>query len=240
MNDNNEFYAPGWPGITPRLTSSSKTGVGTALTLHSRVWFTLSHGILNEIYFPRVDQACTRDQEFLVTDGKEFFSEEKRDCIHESSCEEHGIPLYRLTNTCVHQRYRIEKEILTDGARAVVLQKVRFQPLAGTLADYRLYSFSVRIWRISDTATRRGAGITKVALCSSRSVADSTWRSGARRRGARCPSDLWAFRTAGRIFRSITKCAGLTPEPRMERRSDRRDRSRRLQRRVRAGDRIRI
>ena len=49
MNDNSEFYAPGWPGIPPRLTSSSKTGVGTALTLHSRVWFTLSHGILNEV-----------------------------------------------------------------------------------------------------------------------------------------------------------------------------------------------
>jgi len=58
-NDRDLRYAPGWPGIEPRWTSSAKTGVGTALNLHSRVWFTLSHGILNEIYFPRVDQACT-------------------------------------------------------------------------------------------------------------------------------------------------------------------------------------
>ena len=60
-HDNELRYAPGWPGIEPRWTSSAKTGVGTALNLHGRVWFTLSHGILNEIYFPRVDQACTRD-----------------------------------------------------------------------------------------------------------------------------------------------------------------------------------
>src|SRR5260370_21380551 len=71
-------YAPGWPGIEPRWTSSAKTGVGTALNLHSRVWFTLSHGILDEIYFPRVDQACTRDFGLIVTDGRSFFSEEKR------------------------------------------------------------------------------------------------------------------------------------------------------------------
>ena len=50
-------YAPGWPGIPPRWTSSAKSGVGTALNLHSRVWFTTSHGILNEVYYPRVDQA---------------------------------------------------------------------------------------------------------------------------------------------------------------------------------------
>ncbi|MGA8312178.1 MAG: hypothetical protein WB755_19265, partial [Terriglobales bacterium] len=50
-----ERFAPGWPGISPRWTSSAKTGIGTALNLHSRVWFTLSHGILNEVYFPRVD-----------------------------------------------------------------------------------------------------------------------------------------------------------------------------------------
>jgi hypothetical protein len=49
--------APGWPGIPARWTSSAKSGVGTALGTGSRVWFTLSHGILNEIYYPRVDSA---------------------------------------------------------------------------------------------------------------------------------------------------------------------------------------
>ena len=73
-----ENPAPGWPGSPPRWTSSAKSGVGTALQHRSNVWFTLSHGILNEIYYPRIDQACTRDFGLIVTDGKSFFSEEKR------------------------------------------------------------------------------------------------------------------------------------------------------------------
>ena len=133
-------YAPGWPGIEPRWTSSAKTGIGTALNAHSRVWFTISHGILDEIYFPRVDQACTRDFGLIVTDGRAFFSEEKRHCAFQNVPVEPGIPAYELTNTCHSGRYRIEKEILTDPWRNVVLQKVRFVPLLGSLRDYRLYA----------------------------------------------------------------------------------------------------
>jgi len=133
-------YARGWPGIEPRWTSSAKTGIGTALNLHSKVWFTLSHGILNEIYFPRVDQACTRDFGLIVTDGRQFFSEEKRHCTFQNLPISPGVPAYELTNTCMTGRYRIEKEVLTDPWRNVVLQKIRFVPLHGKLGDYRLYA----------------------------------------------------------------------------------------------------
>jgi glucoamylase len=140
MTDSRIRYAPGWPGIPPRWTSSAKTGVGTALARHSKVWFTISHGILNEVYFPRVDQACTRDFEFLVTNGQDFFSEEKRHCTFENRPLEIGVPAYELANTDISGRYRIHKEILTDPYRNVVLQKVRFEPLKGELVDYRLYA----------------------------------------------------------------------------------------------------
>src|ERR1700691_6251925 len=72
-------FAPGWPGIPARWTSSAKTAVGTALSNKSNVWFTMSHGIFNEIYYPAIDKACIRDMGFIVTDGRDFFSEEKRD-----------------------------------------------------------------------------------------------------------------------------------------------------------------
>ncbi len=133
-------YAPGWPGIPPRWTSSAKAGVGTALNQHSKVWFTLSHGILNEVYFPRVDQACTRDFGFIVTNGSDFFSEEKRHCTFENRPFEPGIPTFELINTDISGRYRIHKEVLTDPYRNVVLQKVRFEPLQGELSDYHLYA----------------------------------------------------------------------------------------------------
>ena len=134
-----EPFAPGWPGLPARWTSSAKSGIGTAVSRDSRVWFTLSHGILNEIYYPRVDHACTRDLGFIVTDGQSYFSEEKRDTRSETSQVAPGIPAYRIHNTSADGRYRIEKEVLTDPWRDVVLQRVRFVPLQGTLADFRLY-----------------------------------------------------------------------------------------------------
>ena len=139
MPDSNSSNPPGWPGIPPRWTSSAKNGVGTALSPSSRVWFTLSHGILNEIYFPRVDMACTRDLGLIVTDGRFYFSEEKRHATSAVSYLAPGVPAYRLVNVAMDRRYRIEKEICTDPRRHVCLQKIRFQPLQGRLADYHLY-----------------------------------------------------------------------------------------------------
>ena len=133
-------HAPGWPGSEPRWTSSAKSGVGTALGPGGRIWFTLSHGILNEVYYPRVDQACTRDMGLIVTDRKDFFSEEKRHARHEISAVADGVPAFNLSNTCVEGRYRIDKEILADPNREVVLQQIRFTPLKGSLADYSLYA----------------------------------------------------------------------------------------------------
>ena len=132
--------APGWPGMEPRWTSSAKTGVGTALSPKSRVWFTLSHGIFNEIYYPRIDQACTRDLGFVVTSGTDFFSEEKRDAGSHTHWLSEGAPAYRLVNTCFHDRYRVEKEVVTDPHRDVVLQQTLFVPQQGKLSDYRLYA----------------------------------------------------------------------------------------------------
>jgi glucoamylase len=140
MSDSPVSSPPGWPGIPPRWTSSAKTGAGTALNQHSKVWYTLSHGILNEVYFPRVDQACTRDLGFLVTNGRDFFSEEKRHCTFENRPFEPGIPAFELVNTAISGHYRIDKEVLSDPYRNVVLQKVRFEPLQGQLSDYHLYA----------------------------------------------------------------------------------------------------
>lgn len=135
----NVNYAPGWPGLEPRWTSSAKSGVGTALSTQSQLWFTLSHGVFDEIYYPRIDHACIRDMGHLVASGNDFFSEEKRDCTYEVAFLEEGVPAYRLHNTCNRKRYRIEKEIVTDSKRESVLQQTKFVPLTGNLIDYRLY-----------------------------------------------------------------------------------------------------
>jgi glucoamylase len=130
-----QCVAPGWPGIQPRWTSSAKTGAGTALSLGSRVWFTLSHAILNEVYYPRLDQACIRDLGLIVTNGVDYFSEEKRHCRFTNAPLAPGIPVFELSNAESNGRYRIEKGVFTDPHRNVVLQKIRFVPLQGKLGD---------------------------------------------------------------------------------------------------------
>ena len=131
--------APGGPGIPARWTSSAKTGVGTALSNNSHVWFTLSHGIFNEIYYPRIDQACVRDMGLIVTDGADFFSEEKREAGHKVERLADGMPAFRLVNTCHDGRYRIEKQIVTDPHRDTVLQQVQFVAQKGALSNYHLH-----------------------------------------------------------------------------------------------------
>jgi glucoamylase len=147
-----ENAAPGAPGIPARWTSSAKSAVGTALRARSRVWFTLSHGILNEVYYPGIDQACTRDFGLIVTDGRGFFSELKRDTLSVVHPFEHGVPAFVIDSACKQGRYRLRKLVLADPRRDVVLQRVEFHPLVGDLAAYRLYAL------LAPHLVNRGAG----------------------------------------------------------------------------------
>jgi glucoamylase len=131
--------APGAPGIPGKWTSSAKSGIGKSLSAYSQVTFTTSHGTLNEVYYPREDNACIRDMELLVSDGNGFFSEEKRDTRHETKMFEAGIPAYHISNTCNRSKYKIEKEIITDPLRSTLMQKIRFITLEGNRADYHIY-----------------------------------------------------------------------------------------------------
>lgn len=140
MNSFTARFAPGWPGTTPRWNSSAKSGVGVSLSPLSQVWFTTSHGILNEVYYPRVDYACIRDMGLLVSDGKDFFSEEKRHTVHTLRFLGEGIPAYHFVNECREKRYRIDKEIITDPMRDALLQRIVFTPEKGSFEDYHLYA----------------------------------------------------------------------------------------------------
>lgn len=136
----NTSFAPGAPGIPPRWTSSAKSGIGKSINPASDVIFTISHGILNEVYYPREDIACIRDMELFVTDGQDFFSEEKRDTTHSIRWMKAGIPAFHITNTCKEKTFTIEKEILSDPLRHTVLQKIKFNLLQKKdTKKYRVY-----------------------------------------------------------------------------------------------------
>lgn len=151
LSDNSVAF--GAPGIEPRWTSSAKEGVGTAYHTSCRLWFTLSHGIVNEIYYPHVDQPNTRDFQFLITDGDTFCHEEKRDLNCLIEYPERDCVLYRLTNSERRGRYRLVKHLLTDPHRSVLLLHTRLEVLDESLrGKLRLYAL------LSPHIARCGAG----------------------------------------------------------------------------------
>jgi glucoamylase len=153
MNPSEDSVAFGAPGIEPRWTSSAKEGVGTAYHTSCRLWFTLSLGIINEIYYPHVDQPNTRDFQFLVTDGESFCHEEKRDLNHRIEYPEPACVFYRLTNSEPDGRYRLIKHVLADPHHSVLLVHTRVEVTDAALrGKLRLYAL------LAPHIARYGAG----------------------------------------------------------------------------------
>ena len=153
MAASNNSAAFGAPGIEPRWTSSAKEGLGTSYHTSCRLWLTLSHGIVNEIYYPHADQPNTRDFQFLITDGETFCHEEKRDLNHQIEYPERDCLFYRVTNSEPNGRYRLIKHILTDPHRSVLLVHTKLEVVDDTLrGKLRLYAL------LAPHIARYGAG----------------------------------------------------------------------------------
>lgn len=130
--------APGQPGDPPRWTTGAKTAVGTAVSEQSRIWFTISHGVVNEIYFPSIDQANTRKLLFAVADGQGFVSDEENGAEHHIQQIASGVPAFRISTHCKQDRYRLGKEVVADPDRDVLLMQVEFEAKAPNLHLYVL------------------------------------------------------------------------------------------------------
>jgi len=130
----------GAPGMKPRWTSSVKDAVGTAYSASSRVWFTCSHGILNEIYHPTIDRAQVRDMEFLVTDGETFVHEEKRNLLSTFEYIHPETLGVRYVNRDPEGRYSLTKEIICDPHHSVVLTHVRLEGHEDLLPRLKVYA----------------------------------------------------------------------------------------------------
>jgi glucoamylase len=139
IKGNNQESAFGHPGIEPRWTRSAKDGVGTAYSASSRVWYSLSSGILNEIYYPTIDRPQIRDLQFLISDGQTFVHEEKRHLRSEiESLAPHALG-FRITNTDPEGRYRIVKEVIGDPHQDGVLIHTRIEGDENFLSQLKLY-----------------------------------------------------------------------------------------------------
>lgn len=135
----NNPEAFGKPGIEPRWTRSNKDGVGTAYSADSKLWFTIWRGIITEVYYPTVDTPQLRDMELLITDGKSFFHEEKRQL--ESKVEpisRHALG-YNITNSEPTGVYKIRKQVITNPHLPCLLQNVKVESNKQFLEQIQLF-----------------------------------------------------------------------------------------------------
>jgi glucoamylase len=130
----------GAPGVEPRWTSSQKDTVSTAYAASSKVWFTLSHGTLNEIYYPTIDRPQTRDMELLFTDGETFFHEEKRDFEYDFQYIDKDALAVRVSASDPDGRYTVTKEFITDPHHPVVLMNVKITGDEAILSRLKCYA----------------------------------------------------------------------------------------------------
>jgi glucoamylase len=118
----------GAPGIPPTWSSSDKDFV-TASLHSSRVWATIGHGIINEVYWPSTGQPQIRDLGFYLV-GKDRWIDLKRERRYRLLTPGPALPALEI----VHHGddYQLTLEILPDPVRDVLL--VRFT----LVGDYRL------------------------------------------------------------------------------------------------------
>lgn len=132
--------AHGHPGIEPKWTHGDKEGIGTAYSSISQVWYTIWKGILTEIYYPYIDSPQVRDFQFLVSDGKSMFHEEKR---HLNSSVErmdmHSLG-YRIRGVAPNGSYSIDKEIICDPHLSAVILRVEVNGKEEVLRNLHFYT----------------------------------------------------------------------------------------------------
>ncbi|MGA8705748.1 MAG: glycoside hydrolase family 15 protein [Steroidobacteraceae bacterium] len=110
----------GAPGIAPTWCSSDKDFVTTALG-SSRVWITLGHGIIDEIYWPSTGEPQVRDFSFYLV-GERGFIDLKRVRRYRLSTPGPFLPAPTITH--YGDDYELSLEVQPDSIRDALL--VRF------------------------------------------------------------------------------------------------------------------
>ncbi len=130
----------GHPGIEPRWTSANKEAVGTAYSSSSKIWYTISHGIINEVYYPTIDHPQTRDLQFLITDGETFMHEEKRDLKSDIRCVEGAALGYCLRSRAPDDLYSMHKDIISTPHDSCLLINARIEGSPEILEKLKVYA----------------------------------------------------------------------------------------------------
>ena len=100
--------APGRPGQDAHWPTAAKDGFGTANTLASKVWFTLSEGLMTEVFYPRLDIPNVQALQFVVVTPSGIETE-SADTTHEIQVLDSRALLFRQINRARNGAYTITK-----------------------------------------------------------------------------------------------------------------------------------
>ena len=124
MNGTASTEAPGHPGLSPNWTNSAKEVVGCGLG-PSRLWYTLSRGVVNEVYYPRIDVPQIKDMGFVVAGSRGFWTEVKTLGSHQLKFVSPGIPAVEIIHP--HGRFQLRLRICPDPERDVLLLELKLE-----------------------------------------------------------------------------------------------------------------
>lgn len=127
--------APGAPGADAHWLSAAKDGFGTSNTMGSKVWFTLTDGVLSEVYYPTLDVPNVQMLQLIVLAGR--VETESEDTIHRTEVLDPRALSFRQINTAKSGHYTITKTYVTDPQRNTVLIDIQFE--ARIAADVYVY-----------------------------------------------------------------------------------------------------
>ena len=143
-----EAEAPGAPGAASHWASGSKEFLGTSMSSASKVYFTGAHGIVTEVFYPKVDCVQNVSLQFIVVDsaksGGPQECEELRQKRHATRLLNPRAMLWQTETTADNGAWKISKKIFTDPGRNTLIVRSTFQTLqpGKTVRDYNVFVFN--------------------------------------------------------------------------------------------------
>ncbi len=136
-----------------RWESAGKQGIGTALSLDSKIWFTLQGGSLTEVFYPTADNANVEWLQFVVVNKKTKKVETERDdATHQIKTLRTDSLSFQQINKSKTGEWTIIKTYTTDTERASILIDVQFETKNKALNLYVYYNPSLDNSGMGDTA----------------------------------------------------------------------------------------
>ncbi len=150
--------APGAPGFGHIWAPALKQAVATAYEetgAQSPLWFTVSQGIVTEVFYPFVDSPQIGDMQLLISDGHGLFWEQKRDSISDVSYSGDGFSVV-IRGRDRQGRFQFEQHLVTDPSHPVLRIHTRFQGLPQGAKVYVLLKPAINNSGVKDRGRVQG------------------------------------------------------------------------------------